>query len=414
VFDLETLGRIALTATQELAFIPTQIKNQALRQMAQTLRNHKHQLLEANTLDLETGRDLGLSEVLLDRLKLNPNRIEGMAVGLEEIALLADPIGEVKRGGRHNNGMDIRQVRVPLGLIGVVYEARPNVTADAIGLCLKSGNGILLKGGKEAEHSNQAISQLLQEAAHAQGIPAGCIQQLPGTDRAIIEQLITLPYLSLVIPRGGAGLIDYVTRNATVPVLETGVGNCHIYLDSSAQLAMAEAIILNAKVQRPTVCNSVEKVLIHRDACDHLLRPIVRALQQAGVEVRGCERTVAAVPTVIPATEQDWGKEYLDLIIAIKVVDSTTEAIDWINRYGTRHSEAILTQSYEQAQLFQLRVDAAAVYVNASTRFTDGFEFGFGAEIGISTQKLHARGPVGLPELTTVKYLIQGSGQIRN
>ncbi|WP_218081878.1 glutamate-5-semialdehyde dehydrogenase [Anthocerotibacter panamensis] len=410
--DLDTLGRIALTATQALALVSTTQKNQALKAMAAVLRERKQELLQANTLDLETGREMGLGEGLLDRLKLNPNRIEAMAVGLEEIARLPDPIGQISRGWRHPNGMEIRQVRVPLGLIGVIYEARPNVTADAIGLCLKSGNGVLLKGGKEAEHSNQAISALLQEAAYAEGIPSGSIQQIPGTDRTIVEQLIKLPYLSLIIPRGGAGLIHYVTQYATVPVLETGVGNCHIYIDQGADPAMAQAIVLNAKVQRPSVCNSAEKVLIHRNAMDQL-PTLIQALQQAGVKVRGCERTQALVPEVSLATAEDWPTEYLDLIIAIKVVDSSTEAIEWINHYGTRHSECIITQSYSEAQQFQQQVDAAAVYVNASTRFTDGFEFGFGAEIGISTQKLHARGPIGLPELTTTKYVVEGNGQIR-
>jgi len=411
---LETLGRIALTASQELALVSTEVKNKALRAMALALRSHKSDILQANTLDLETGRELGLSESLLDRLKLTPQRIEGMAAGLEEIARLPDPIGEVIRGWKHPKGMEIRQVRVPLGLIAVIYEARPNVTADAIGLSLKSGNGVLLKGGKEAEHSNQALSSLLQKAAYEQGIPPGCIQQIAATDRSVVQELITLRYLSLVIPRGGQGLINYVTQHATVPVLETGVGNCHIYIDAGADPTTAQEIVLNAKVQRPSVCNAVEKVLIHQDAVAEHLKPLVYALQRAGVEVRGCERIVALLPDVIPALEEDWGKEYLDLIIAIKIVNSVDEAIDWINGYGTQHSECILTPSYANAQRFQQRVDAAAVYVNASTRFTDGFEFGFGAEIGISTQKLHARGPVGLPELTTTKYLIQGSGQIRN
>ncbi|WP_287129454.1 glutamate-5-semialdehyde dehydrogenase [Candidatus Cyanaurora vandensis] len=410
--NLDTLGQTALTACQELALLPTQTKNQALRAMALALRERKQDLLSANTLDLETGREMGLTESLLDRLKLNPHRVEAMATGLEEIARLPDPVGTVVRGWRHDNGIEIRQVRVPLGLIGVIYEARPNVTADAIGLCLKSGNGVMLKGGKEAEHSNQAISQLLQQAAYAQGIPTGCIQQVPGTDRAIVEQLITLRHLALVIPRGGAGLIKFVTENSTVPVLETGVGNCHIYIAASADPDQAQKIVLNAKVQRPSVCNACEKVLIHQSAVAQL-PALVQVLQQSGVQVRGCERTVALVPSVIPATAADWDTEYLDLILAIKIVDSTPVAIDWINRYGTQHSEAILTGSYGEAQLFTQRVDAACVYVNASTRFTDGFEFGFGAEIGISTQKLHARGPVGLPELTTTKYILQGNGQIR-
>ncbi len=413
MIDLDILGEAAFSAAQELALTPTKKKNQALQAMAQALREGKQEILKANTLDLESGRELGLTESLLDRLKLNPQRIEGMAVGLEELVRLPDPVGVVTRGWQHPQGMDIRQVRVPLGLIGVIYEARPNVTADAIGLCLKSGNGVMLKGGKEAENSNQILSKLLREAAYSEGIPPGCIQQLPG-ERSLVEPLIRLKYLALLIPRGGAGLISYVTKNATVPVLETGVGNCHIYVDKTANLAMAEAILLNAKVQRPSVCNAAEKLLIHQDCVETHLKPLVQALQKFGVTVLGCESTRQYLPGLGVATAEDWYKEYSDLMLAVKIVDSTQAAIDWINRYGSQHSEAIITESYRDAQLFCSRVDAAAVYVNASTRFTDGFEFGFGAEIGIATQRLHARGPVGLPELTTTKYIIQGDGQIRS
>ncbi len=412
----ETLKAIAHPAQRAallLAQVKTSVKNQALRAMARVLRTGQGQILEANTMDLEFGRQQNLSEALLDRLKLTPQRVEGMAQSLEQIAALKDPVGEIVSGWHHPLGMEVQRVRVPLGLIGIIYEARPNVTCDAIGLCLKSGNGVLLKGGKEADRSNGAISTLLKNAAYENGIPEGCIQQLPA-ERAVVEALIRLhPYLALVIPRGGHELIDYVARNATVPVLETGVGNCHVYIERTADLEMAIRIVINAKVQRPSVCNSIEKVLLHRDLVATHLEPLLRELRTEGVEIRGCPRTVAFDPQVKSATEEDWGKEYLDKIIAVKVIDSTREAIDWINHYGSRHSEAIITASYDESQKFVAAIDAAAVYVNASTRFTDGGEFGFGAEIGISTQKLHARGPVGLSELTTSKYIVRGSGQIR-
>jgi glutamate-5-semialdehyde dehydrogenase len=410
---LKATAQQAQRSARALAQVPSAIKNKALRAMARSLRTAHSEILESNTTDLEFGRQMGLSEALLDRLKLTPQRLEGMALSLEQIAALKDPVGEIVGGWQHPEGLEIVRVRVPLGLIGIIYEARPNVTADAVGLCLKSGNGVLLKGGKEAENSNRAISSVLKAAAYEQGIPEGCIEQLPG-ERAVVEALIRLnPYLDLVIPRGGHSLIDFVVRNATVPVLETGVGNCHIYIAASADLEMARRIVLNAKVQRPSVCNAAEKLLVHRDTVVTHLAPLLGDLHVHGVEVRGCPRTVAFDPKVKSAGEEDWGKEYLDKIIAIKVVDSTREAIDWINHYGTRHSEAIVTANYEEARRFTAAIDAAAVYINASTRFTDGGEFGFGAEIGISTQKLHARGPVGLVELTTTKYVVSGSGQIR-
>ncbi len=413
-FKLEEIAADALRAARRLATMKSAAKQGALLAMAKALRTRQSLILEANTLDLENARQNDLSESLLDRLKLTPQRIEGMAVSLEQIAELRDPIGEVVRGWQHPQGMEIRQIRVPLGLIGIIYEARPNVTADAIGLCIKSGNGVLLKGGKEADLSNRAISEILSRAAYDSGIPEGCIQQLPA-ERAIVDAMIRLDrYLALVIPRGGSALIDFVVKNASVPVLETGVGNCHLYVSSSANLEMSQRILINAKVQRPSVCNSVEKLLIHRDAVPTHLRSLLDALIDAGVEVRGCPRTRIFDPSVIGAVEADWSTEYSDKIIAVKIVDSTHEAIDWINHYGSQHSEAILTASLEEAQAFTQQVEAAAVYVNASTRFTDGGEFGFGAEIGISTQRLHARGPVGLPELTSTKYVIIGTGQSRD
>lgn len=412
--QLESAAQRAGQAARQLAGVKTAVKNNALHAMAMALRGAQSQVLEANTIDLELARQEGLSETLLDRLKLTPQRIEAIALSLIQIASLKDPIGDVIRGWRHPQGMEIRQIRVPLGVIGMIYEARPNVTPDAIGLCLKSSNAVLLKGGREADRSNQMLTEILREAAYTSGIPEGCIHQLPSADRALVDSLIRLDRdLALIIPRGGSALIDYVTRHATVPVLETGIGNCHIYVAASAELEMAKRIVLNAKVQRPSVCNSAEKLLIHRDAMITHLQPILDGLFGAGVEVRGCPRTVAFDTRVLRATEEDWGREYLDKIIAVKILDSTPEAIDWIHHYGTQHSEAIITASLEEAQLFTQQVDAAAVYVNASTRFTDGGEFGFGAEIGISTQRLHARGPIGLDELTTSKYVVVGSGQVR-
>jgi glutamate-5-semialdehyde dehydrogenase len=405
---------LAKSAARVLAVLSTEQKNLALRSMVQALRDKKEIIIQANELDLKAAKSKGISSALLDRLTLNDKRIEDMAEGLEEVAKLPDPIGEVTHMWRQPNGLEIGKVRVPLGVIGIIYEARPNVTVDAAGLCLKAGNAVVLRGGSEAINSNKAIVEVIEKAALTNGLPAGSINLIEDTDRAAANELMRLNGLiDVLIPRGGAGLIKAVIENATVPVIETGVGNCHLYVDSSADLAMAERIIINAKTQRPGVCNAIETLLVHKSVASRILPSIGEKLREKGVEIRGCELSREYIPYVFPATEEDWATEYLDLIIAVKVVDSVQEAIDHIDMYGSKHSEAIVTMDYQAARKFQKEVDAACVYVNASTRFTDGFQFGFGAEIGISTQKLHARGPMGLRELTSTKYLIYGDGQIR-
>ncbi|BCV25373.1 glutamate-5-semialdehyde dehydrogenase [Gelria sp. Kuro-4] len=414
VEEVKRKGRAAKAASRVLATLPTAVKDRALAAMAGALLERQEEILTANRLDVEEGRARGLSAALLDRLTLDPARIRGMAEGLKVLRALPDPIGEVVAMWKRPNGLRIGQVRVPLGVIGIIYEARPNVTVDAAGLALKAGNAVILKGGSEAINSNKAIVKALQEAVSAAGLPQGCIQLIEDTTRAAAAALMKLnEYLDVLIPRGGAGLIRAVVENATVPVIETGVGNCHVYVDASADREMARRIVLNAKCSRPGVCNAIENLLVDEAIADAFLPVIVRELTAAGVEVRGCPRTRSLCPEVKPATEEDWGTEYLDYIIAVKVVAGLDEAIRHINTYGTHHSEAIVTENYSHAQRFLEEVDAAAVYVNASTRFTDGFEFGFGAEMGISTQKLHARGPMGLKELTTIKYIIYGNGQIR-
>ncbi|HHY92929.1 MAG TPA: glutamate-5-semialdehyde dehydrogenase, partial [Firmicutes bacterium] len=374
----------------------------------------QEEILAANQEDVDAGRGKGLSAALLDRLSLNPGRLRGMAEGLKVVQALPDPIGEVVAMWKRPNGLRIGQVRVPLGVIGIIYEARPNVTVDAAGLALKAGNAVILRGGSEAINSNKAIVKVLRTAVAAAGLPEDCIQLIEDTSRAAATALMKLnAYLDVLIPRGGAGLIRAVVENATVPVIETGVGNCHVYVDASADQTMARRIVLNAKCSRPGVCNAIENLLVDEAIADEFVPLVVRDLTDAGVEVRGCPRTLALCPEVKAATAEDWGTEYLDYIIALKVVAGLEEAIQHINTFGTHHSEAIVTENYSHAQRFLEEVDAAAVYVNASTRFTDGFEFGFGAEMGISTQKLHARGPMGLKELTTIKYIIYGNGQIR-
>ncbi len=404
----------AKQAAGQMALLSTTIKNQGLLQMAQALRAQSEIILTANARDMEQAVAKGMKSSMLDRLKLTPERIEGMAVGLEQVANLPDPVGVVVDGKRLPNGLNITKVKVPLGVIGIIYEARPNVTADAAGLCLKSGNAVLLKGGSEALHSNAAIAGVLARAAEAAGLPVGAIQFIDTTDRQAVDALIHLNGLvDVVIPRGGAGLIKAVVMHATVPVIETGAGVCHTYVDASADVEMASRIAYNAKVQRPSVCNAMETLLVHQDIADKFLPLMLNRFLAAGVEIRGDERVQAYSQQVVPATEEDWSTEYGDLRLSVKVVASLEEAMEHIARYSTGHSECIVTEDYSQAQKFQLGINAAAVYVNASTRFTDGNEFGFGAEIGISTQKLHARGPMALPELTTTKYLINGSGQVR-
>lgn len=407
-------GRRAKEAAAQLAIIDSRVKDRALLAMAQALTDHAAAILAANRDDVAAGRAQGLSDALIDRLTLNEQRLAGMAEGLRQIAALPDPVGQVVAGWRRPNGLEIRQVRVPLGVIAMIYEARPNVTVDAAGLCLKAGNAVILRGGSEAIRSNRTITAVLAEAATTAGIPPAAVQLIETTDRAAVEALLKLnEYIDVIIPRGGAGLIRTVVANSTVPVIETGSGVCHTFVDASADLAMAADIAFNAKVSRPAVCNAMETLLVHRAVAAAFLPSLLARLHDAGVELRGCPETRQYHPAVKPATEEDWAAEYLDLILAVRVVGSLDEALAHIARYGTHHSEAIVTRDYANARRFQREVDAAAVYVNASTRFTDGGEFGFGAEIGISTQKLHARGPMGLAELTSTKYLIDGQGQVR-
>jgi glutamate-5-semialdehyde dehydrogenase len=404
----------AKKAAAELAVTSTAVKNRALLAMAQALRDRQADILQANAEDMRQAAAKGMKTSMLDRLKLTEQRIAGMAEGLEQVAGLPDPVGSVVGGSRLANGMTVTKVRVPLGVIGIIYEARPNVTADAAGLCLKSGNAVILKGGSEAMQSNKIIAAVLAEAAEKAGIPAGAVQFIDTSDRQAVTDLIHMNGLvDVVIPRGGAGLIKAVVMNATVPVIETGAGVCHTFVDASADVQMAMDIAYNAKVQRPSVCNAMETLLVHKDIAGKFLPPMLEKYFAAGVEIRGDERVQAFSSQVLAATEEDWSTEYGDLRLSVKVVDSLEEAMEHIAAYSTGHSECIVTSDYANARKFQLRVDAAAVYVNASTRFTDGFEFGFGAEIGISTQKLHARGPMALPELTSTKYLIDGSGQVR-
>ena len=404
----------AKKAAGKLAITSTAIKNKAMLAMAQALLDKQEEILAANAIDMKNAAAKGMKASMLDRLKLTPERIAGMAEGLEQVAALPDPIGNIVGGSRLANGLTVTKVRVPLGVIGIIYEARPNVTADAVGLCLKSGNAVILKGGSEAMQSNLTIAKVLSDAAEAVGIPEGSVQFVDTSDRQAVTDLIHMNGLvDVVIPRGGAGLIKTVVMNATVPVIETGAGVCHTFIDASADVEMAMKICYNAKVQRPSVCNAMETLLVHKDAAEKFMPPLLGKYFEAGVEIRGDERVQAFSDKVVPVTEEDWSTEYGDLRLSVKIVDSLEEAMEHIAKYTTYHSECIVTEDYENARTFQLGVDAAAVYVNASTRFTDGFEFGFGAEIGISTQKLHARGPMALPELTSTKYLINGNGQVR-
>ncbi len=408
------LCRAARLTARVLATAPTATKNAALQAAAERLRASRDALLEANWTDVEHGRDLGLSPAMIDRLTLTEARIGAMAQGVEEVAQLPDPVGETIARWRRPNGLEISQVRIPLGVVGVIYESRPNVTADAAALCLKAGNAAVLKGGSEALHTNTVIRQALAEAAAAAGLPAATIQLIPSTDRDAVRTLLRQSeYVDVIVPRGGESLIRAITEESRIPVIQHYAGVCHTFVDDHADLAMAQRVCLNAKVQRPGVCNAMETLLVHSKIANEFLPPMVRTLREAGVEIRGCEVTRALVADVLPAAEEDWRTEYLDLILSVKVVDSLAEAIDFINTYGTGHSDAIITNHYEHARVFQAEVDSAVVYVNASTRFTDGYEFGFGAEVGISTNRLHARGPMGLRELTTYKYVVCGNGQIR-
>ena len=412
---IETMARDARKAAVGLSVARTGDKDKALLAMAEALVLEQSTIIAENTKDLSAAQENGLSPALVDRLTLNENRILDMAEGLRQLAALADPVGRVQHGWRLPNGLDIKKVSVPMGVIGIIFESRPNVTVDAAGLCLKSGNAVILRGGKEAIHSNMALADIIGRAAVGAGMPPNSIQLVPVTDRAVATAMMEASGLiDCLIPRGGAGLIQSVVQNAKVPVIETGVGNCHTYVDQSADLAAASDIAFNAKVQRPGVCNAMESLLVHKDVAVEFLPAMIKRLQDSGVEIRGCENTRAICADVTPAVEDDWYTEFLALILSVKVVDSLQDAIDHINKYGSKHSECIVTRCFESARKFENEVDAAAVYVNASTRFTDGFQYGLGAEIGISTQKLHARGPMGLSELTTTKYVVYGDGQIRS
>lgn len=404
----------AKAASAELAILSSEIKDKALLAMAGALKEREGRILEANAKDIEAATAAGLSRALTDRLLLTVKRVTEMAEGLRAVAALPDPVGGAVSMWRRPNGLEIARVRVPLGVIGIIYEARPNVTADAIGLCLKVGNAAILRGGSEAINSNREIVDVLSETAYGSGIPPGSIQFIDSRDRRASQALMRMNGLvDVLIPRGGHGLIKTVVETATVPVIETGVGNCHIYIDESADLDMAVRIVVNAKTQRPAVCNAMETLLVHRSVASSHLPVLARELEAKGVELRGCELTRMILPHAVAATEEDWRTEYLDLILAVKVVAGLEEAMEHIRRYGTQHSEAIVTGDLKSARRFAAGVDAAAVYVNTSTRFTDGYQFGLGAEIGISTQKLHARGPMGLDELTSTKFVIFGDGQVR-
>ena len=412
--ELIIKGQKAKEASYELSNASTNAKNDALLFMAEELINEKVSILKANEIDVENAKANGMSEAMLDRLSLNEDRINGMADGLKELIGLQDPIGEVISMWQRPNGLQIGQKRVPFGVIGIIYEARPNVTCDAAGLCLKSGNTVILRGGSDAINSNKEIVRVLIKGLEKAGLPKECVQLIEDTSRQVATDMMKLnEYIDVLIPRGGAGLIQSVVKNSTVPVIETGTGNCHIYVDESADFNMAKNIAVNAKASRPSVCNAAEKLLINENIAEEFLPIAVKELREAGVVLRGDEKAQAIIDDIEKANDEDWGKEYLDYVMAVKIVKDVDEAINHINKYGTGHSEAIITESYKNSQKFLQKVDAAAVYVNASTRFTDGSEFGFGAEIGISTQKLHARGPMGLKELTTIKYVIYGNGQIR-
>lgn len=411
---MEILGRRAKQASREGAKLGTGAKNKGLLSVASELSRQSAYLLEENEKDVIAAKEKGVKDSLIDRLRLTEERIEGMAEGLRQVAALEDPIGEVLGMKIRPNGLQIGKKRVPLGVVGIIYESRPNVTADAFGLCFKTGNAVILRGGSDAIHSNIAIVRVIKEGLMKEKLPQDMILLVEDTSREVVNDMMKLHGLiDVLIPRGGAGLISSVVENSTVPVIETGTGNCHIFVDESADLNMATEIIENAKTQRMGVCNACESLVIHEKIAELAIPQIVQCLKQHDVEVRGDERAQEISTDVVPAEEEDWGTEYLDAIISIKVVDSLDDAITHINQYNTGHSESIITKNYENALRFQDEIDAAAVYVNASTRFTDGFEFGFGAEIGISTQKLHARGPMGLEALTTTKYIIFGDGQIR-
>lgn len=408
------LGKRAKAASRGLKIAPTATKNNALLAIADALCDNMEMVISANQKDIAAARSSGISEAMIDRLTLTESRIRSMADAVRQVVKLEDPVGKVETGFTRPNGLRISRTKVPLGVVAIIFESRPNVTVDAAVLCLKSGNACILRGGKEAIHSNKALAGIMRQAIAGAGISPDAILLVEDTSRESAAQLMRLnSYVDVLIPRGGAGLIKSVVENATVPVIETGAGNCFIFVDDSANFDMAASIIDNAKTSRPSVCNAVENVLVHRAIAPAFLPQMAEALAHAGVEIRGCSETCAILPSAKPATEEDFYTEYNDYILAVKVVSGIDEAISFIESHSTHHSEAIITESYAHSQQFLSQVDSAAVYVNASTRFTDGGEFGFGAEIGISTQKLHTRGPMGLSELTTTKYIIFGDGQIR-
>lgn len=407
------IAKNAKSASLKIGNLSCEKKNEALKEIANALIENTDKILAENEIDLKNAKENNIKTSMIDRLRLTKERIKGIAEGVLQVALLNDPIGEVLGMTKRPNGLTIGKKRVPIGVIGIIFEARPNVTVDAACLTLKTGNAVILRGGKEAIRSNIILTDIMRSALLKVGIPEDAINLIHDTDRETAREMMKLNgYIDVLIPRGGAGLIKSVVENATVPVIETGAGNCHIYVDSDADIDMACSILINAKVQRPSVCNACESLLIHKDIATAFIPKAFKALEENGVEIRGCERT-QAIYDVKPATDEDYYTEYNDLIISAKIVDNIDEAINHINTHNTKHSESIITKSYDNAQKFLNEIDAAAVYVNASTRFTDGFEFGFGAEIGISTQKLHARGPMGLNELTSTKYIIYGNGQIR-
>lgn len=412
--ELEQLGARSKAVEHALGILSSDDKNRGLLLAADALVSRSNEILQANEEDLQAAERNRMKEGLIDRLRLTAERIEGIAEGVRQVAALEDPIGEVLSMKKRPNGLLIGQKRVPIGVIGIIYEARPNVTADAFALCFKTGNPVILKGGSDAICSNRKIVEVIREALEAGGLPADALLLIESTDRETTKAFMRLnKYVNVLIPRGSAGLIRSVVENSTIPVIETGSGNCHIYVDDSADFQMALDIIYNAKTQRIGVCNSCESLVLHESVAEKFVPRLVEVLSEKNVEIRGDEKVCRASSYVIPATEEDWGTEYLDYIISVKTVANIDEAIEHINKYNTKHSEAIITENYSHAERFLNEIDAAAVYVNASTRFTDGFEFGFGAEIGISTQKLHARGPMGLKELTSLKYIIYGNGQVR-
>lgn len=412
--DIQTLGKTAKASTSQLSLLSTKEKNQILNQMAEALEANTQKIIAANQKDLAKADDYGIKETMKDRLRLDEARIQEMANGIRQVATLPDPIGNVDKMWQNADELMIGAKRVPLGVVGMIYESRPNVTTDAASLCFKTGNAVILRGGKEAFYSNQLLVAIMQAVLAQNDIHPGAIQFVDDISREVVQEMMRLnDYLDVLIPRGGAGLIQNVKNHATVPVIETGTGNNHVYIDKDANLEMAVNITMNAKTQRPSVCNAIETLLVHKDVAAEVLPMLEKELLAKNVEIRADQKALAYLTQASEATQADWETEFLDYILAIKVVDSLEEAISHINQYNTKHSEAIVTENYSAAQKFLNEVDAAAVYVNASTRFTDGFVFGFGAEIGISTQKLHARGPMGLDALTSIKYIIYGQGQVR-